>query len=651
METRRLQDEKFRTDIEGMRAVAIILVVFSHLPVPGFSAGFIGVDIFFVISGYLITSLLVREYENFSKINLSRFFANRLRRLMPALLAMLLVSSAIAIAFEPETRQLKQSIAAAAAVAWVSNIYFAFADVSYFSPQSGTNPFLHTWSLGVEEQFYLVWPLLILFSFRFLRKKESFPAQIMIITVVAVLSLLANVILSHFNPILSFYMMPTRAWQFAAGALVWLIFRKKSFSVESTAFLKWLGLLLLMASLVFIGPDAVYPGFWAVLPTLGTCVLLVSEFKPTEKELLKNPCFWLNSAVMQAVGKISYSWYLWHWPVFILGESFLPIHEQGWAKIIALAFSLIAALLAYFLIEKPIRYGRIKNMRPAWQLLIALPILLLLNSQFLRWNVHAQEILESAEVNIYMQAKTDMPVIYRYGCDAWYHNDDLTPCSFGREDAPKTAVLFGDSIGAQWFPALTSMLDENVWKVVVLTKSSCPMVDEPIFYQRIGREYTECEKWRDRAVAWLGKNHADLLLMGSVASANYSQLQWREGTRRLLNRLKEHAGEIYIIESSPSLGFNGPDCLINSRNIEGKSNVCIAPLNGREHKKVADILKSVAEEYENVHWLATSGLVCPNNECKAMQKNMIIFRDDQHLTASFAASAGAYFSRNINSEK
>ncbi|NVJ11566.1 hypothetical protein HUW63_41130, partial [Myxococcus sp. AM001] len=154
----------------------------------------------------------------------------------------------------------------------------------------------------------------------------------------------------------------------------------------------------------------------------------------------------------------------------------------------------------------------------------------------LRWQANTQKQL-AKDSSVLTSAMTDAPIIYQHGCDTWHNDAELRPCIYGQADAPKTAVLLGDSIGAQWFSALTGMLDTKHWRLIVLTKSSCPMVDEAFFYERIRREYSECAEWREKAITWLQQQPVDRLFLGSTASNTFTDQQWQEGTRRILDRL------------------------------------------------------------------------------------------------------------------
>ncbi len=630
----------FRADIEGLRAVAVLLVIAAHYVAPGFSGGFIGVDIFFVISGYLITGILVHEHETTGRIILLRFYANRLRRLLPALSFMLLLTSAAIWWWLPLGVQPAQSLAAALAEFWISNLHFAFVEADYFSAGSAGNAFLHTWSLGVEEQFYLLWPFLILLGMSLLRGKPRRLA--ILLAIVGTLSLVLCLAWAQSKPMLAFYMMPARAWQFAAGALAWLATRQYPPGRAQSRVVNWAGVMLLIIGLIAIGPAMLYPGWWALVPTAASVGLLWAG-SATHASWVTGV---LTAPPTQAIGRMSYALYLWHWPILVIGRHLLPESAGLVGSLALLSASLAAAWLTHHLVENPIRFGRPARIRYVVQIGAALSLMVLVNAQLLRWNVSARDALKSSRDSLAARAARDVPVIYRDGCDDWFRDDALKPCTYGSDKAAKMVVLLGDSIGAQWFPAIARMFDPRQWKLVVLTKSSCPMVDEPFFYQRIGREYTECAVWRERVVAWLQSHPPEYLFVGGTASSDFSQEQWIQGTRRLLDRLASSAGAVYLIEPSPALAFNGPDCL--SR---GEPERCRSSVVDPHRVQVAGFLRRAMEGRPKVHWLETERFICPDGQCFAMRsiagRQVVVFRDNQHLTAGFAAMASEHFTRQL----
>ena len=439
--------------------------------------------------------------------------------------------------------------------------------------------------------------------------------------------------------------MPTRAWQFATGGMVWLIAQTTYLSKQSSNIAAVAGALFLIASLLVITPHSTYPGLLALLPTLaaGAWLWAGGIAASVSRVLLSRP-------LMQWIGGLSYVWYLWHWPVLILGEYLLPVRGNFINSIGALGLSLLLAIATHHLIENPIRFGKAKRIKPLWQIAVALIAMLLINSQLLRWHTHTFEQLNSSQNNSqasrYVRAISDLPFFYADGCDDWFHSDALKPCSYGAENAPKTVVLLGDSIGAQWFPTLTHIYQADQWKIVVLTKSSCPMVDAPLFYERIGREYSECTRWRKRALEWIAAQKPDAVFLGSTASYPFSDQQLIEGSLRVLQSLSAAAGKVYLIEANPVLGFNGPECLMQRDNLWSQPCSTQHPQDS-PYAHVAKLLEAALGAFPNVHWLETASFVCPERDCAAERDGIIVFRDAQHLTASFTASAARHFAQQI----
>jgi len=632
----------YRPDIEGMRALAILLVIAAHARVPGLQGGFIGVDIFFVISGYLISGLLIAEHGRTDRIGIAAFYARRFRRLLPALLLMLLATAAAMSFTLPPPDRAYQATAGAAASIWASNLYFAFANIDYFGLASESNAYLHTWSLGVEEQFYLVWPFLILLL---LLPGRPFPSRRLVWGMAAVLmvSFLACVWTTQASARHAFYLMPLRAWQFAAGALACMF----AWRLARSRILKggdWLaeasgagGVVLLVVALLLIDGDTAYPGGWAMLPTLGTVCLLLAASMGTSLTTRV-----LSLAPMQAIGKLSYSWYLWHWPVLMLGAVLFPAPGLMGRVLLVIA-ALAIAIVSYHLVERPIRRNDALVQEPRRFILASLLLMLAFVVAFSRWGAAAGVGTSMRTTgNTGAPSKTvagGVPIIYRMGCDDWYHSDRLVPCVFGPESAPMTAVAVGDSIGLQWFPAYAKVFAPPRWRLIVLTKSSCPMVDSPIFNPRIGREFTECESWRNKALDYIAEVRPDIVIMGTTHAAGFTQDAWVGGTARVLSRIAPFSDEVRIMRSTPILPFNGPTCVwLHRERAEGApaGEACSAPAADRRNDEVASWLQKAASGWGNVGVIDLNADVCPGGECSAERDGVLVFRDTQHLTAEYS---------------
>ena len=638
----------YRSDIEGLRAVAILLVVAVHAGVPWLGGGFVGVDVFFVLSGFLITGLLTREISTTGRLRFPDFYVRRLRRLLPALVVMLVVIGGAAALLLAPAEQRGQASAAAMAALWLSNLHFALAPQSYFAAGTETNLFLHTWSLGVEEQFYLAWPALLVW----LLGRDGAAGTRRLKTgmfVVIGASLVACVILTYRLPQLAFYMMPLRAWQFATGALVWLYFsapgpisgRPPSAPTMRDRVVRWLGglgLALIIGSAIFLNSNMPYPGAWALLPTVGAACVIAAG---SQRELA-GVSSWLSCKPMQAIGRVSYSWYLWHWPVLLLGHALTGSDRPGW-RVLWVLLSLLLAAISYRYVESPIRHQRRWLLRPGAAILGALALMIAVNAGCIRWYDHAAARMQSPAFQRYAMAHADAPVIYAMGCDDWYHSDVVHPCSFGPANAMHTVVLMGDSHAGQWFPAVAEAFDRPGWRLLVLTKSSCPMVDEPVFYARIGREYTECATWREGALQQIAKLKPEVVVLGTADANGFTRKQWMAGTAKVLHVLSPSAGHVYVLRDTPQLPFDGPDCLaehVGRPAWLGLQHACSAVPHDRHASDIYEWLSQAAGSFKNVSMLDMNAQICPGGTCSAELHGLVVFRDSQHMTASFAASLG-----------
>jgi len=351
-------DPRFRPDLEGLRGIAILLVLLNHGGIPGAEAGFIGVDVFFVLSGFLITGLLVAERERTGRIRLGAFYARRARRILPAALVVLastLLAAHLVLSPLDLPRVTTDALAASLSVA---NIRFALDATDYFAPVAAS-PVLHYWSLAVEEQFYLLWPVLLLVVARVQRPRV---ALMVLVSVILAGSFLLNLMVTASSGPWAYYSLPTRAWQLAAGGLLALAVPWLSRTPRPIAALVgWLGVGLLGVGLVVIGPTTEYPGIASLLPTLGAASIIASgglAGSPGRVVLALTPLRWL--------GRISYSLYLWHWPILVLGPVALGLTGSDDGSIgddLALRSGLIliavvSAGLTWRLVEEPFRRWR-----------------------------------------------------------------------------------------------------------------------------------------------------------------------------------------------------------------------------------------------------------------------------------------------------
>ncbi len=648
----------YRADIEGLRAVAILLVVAAHAGVTWLAGGFVGVDVFFVLSGYLITGLLLQEIEKNGRLEFANFYARRLRRLLPALLVMLVCTCLASAALMAPGAQGDQAIAGAASSLWLSNIHFAFGKLDYFSPGAASDLFLHTWSLGVEEQFYLVWPALMVLALLGTANRTTRIKRLRLaMTIIAGTSLGVCIALTPSSPQMAFYMMPLRAWQFAVGALAWLYFNTSATSAAprqqhpiagASDYIGWLGLTLIFIAAFWFDKDGSYPGWRAMVPTVGAVAVIAAGVCPGRKGVFRS----LDCRPLQLIGRISYSWYLWHWPVLILGGTVFanggPIYRA-----ILVGLSLIFAVLSYQGIESPIRHQVRWVSRPGFTVIGSLVLMVVSTLLCLNWSNASIAWAYIPSQQRYAAAHGDSPILYVLGCDDWFHSDTVNICSFGDKHAIHTAVLMGDSIGAQWFPAVAKVFGRPHWRLLVITKSACPMVDEPIFYPQIGRIYTECGTWRSNALTQISAMHPDIVMLGTVQTAQYNRAQWIKGTTRVLSKISSTTGHVYLFRGTPHLPFDGPNCLAmqswQSWLLSFRGN-CIAPAFDQHGDDIYQWLQLASKSFDNVSTLDLSEAICPHEQCAAERNGVIVYRDSQHLTASFVESLSDQLAQKIDAQ-
>jgi peptidoglycan/LPS O-acetylase OafA/YrhL len=365
----------FRADLEGLRGLAILLVLGFHAALPGFNGGFVGVDVFFVLSGFLITGLLIRERETAGAISLRNFYVRRARRILPAAIVVLVVTLVAAIAVASPIDLPRFADDAAASALSVGNMRFALQSMDYFSATVSPSPFLHYWSLGVEEQFYLVWPALLIFTARGARPALAVAGAL---ALVAVLSLLTAVVLTDAAAPWAFYSLPSRAWQLAIGGFLAAVPLQRAGRLIGAVLsvTGWLGLAAVLASGVFlIDASTPYPGTAAILPTLGAAALVAGGTRRGSPGAL------LATAPLRFLGRISYSLYLVHWPVFLLAAPALAAIGVGYpadgdplwyaAQLGLCALSVGLAWLSWRFVEQPFHRGRRFMPRPSRVLALA----------------------------------------------------------------------------------------------------------------------------------------------------------------------------------------------------------------------------------------------------------------------------------------
>jgi peptidoglycan/LPS O-acetylase OafA/YrhL len=469
--------DKFRLDINGLRAVAVIAVLLFHFEVPGFGGGFIGVDVFFVISGYLMTKIIADGIRGGS-FSLPRFYLARCKRIVPALAAV--CAAVIAFGYfylaPVEYRRLGKHVAAS--LGFVSNITY-WKEAGYFAPVSHEKWLLHTWSLSVEWQFYMLYPLVLLALHRLPRERQVRFA----IGVIAFGSFVASVCSSVTSPEASFFLLHTRAWELLLGALVCF------YPVRASRVLEILGLTLILASAMFVSADSVWPGWKALLPSSGAALVIMSN--AGDRTVLR-------AAPVQWLGKISYSVYLWHWPLVVWLAQSDHLHALEWS-IAGLVSALAIGSLSYVVIERNASQRSGVRLLPQYGQIvgIALPPVIAAFAVFAANGVEARMPASYGRIAAQLQMPTRANGWCFYSVDSLSNlkvGVDGLSCSIGlRQGAPR-ALLFGDSFAGQYEPFWDELARSNHVRVAAVSTNWCTpsLGDEFIGPNADQRSYRQC---------------------------------------------------------------------------------------------------------------------------------------------------------------
>lgn len=449
---------RYRRDIDGLRAIAILPVLLFHAHVPGFSGGYVGVDIFFVISGFLITGIIAREVDE-QRFSLVHFYERRFRRIMPALSLMILAVLAAAcwLYLPGDIEGVPKS--ALAATLFASNLWF-FTDTGYFAGGADVKPLLHSWSLAVEEQFYIGFPILLMLVARFAARWRG-----LIVGAIAAISLALAIALQRDTSGFTFYLLPTRAWELFAGALLALgaIPAARPRWLRET--LAWSGLLSVAFAVIFYTRETVFPGITALPPVLGAALLLHSAPSTSVGRLLSLRLF-------VGVGLISYSLYLWHWPLIVFTEYATDAALTGWTAIAVVATSFIAAILSWRFVERPFRDARRIPARRIFQFTAgAMALLCLLSLSLLAMGGWPQRF--APQVLQLAAGRTDISPARKACHDTFARG--AQPCILGAKVRPD-ALLWGDSHGVEMAYALSLKARAEGRALIERTTSSCPPV-------------------------------------------------------------------------------------------------------------------------------------------------------------------------------
>lgn len=629
---------QYRQEIDGLRALAVLPVIFFHAGISGFSGGFIGVDIFFVISGFLITTLIIEDLEK-KRFSFSEFYERRARRILPALTLIVVITIGIGWLCLPygDLKQLgKSSIYIGA---FSSNFYF-WKETGYFETSSELQPLLHTWSLSVEEQYYVIVPVLLLILHTHSRK-----IQILVLGCLTIFSLaLAQIGITHF-PSGAFFLLPTRAWELAIGGIAAISTQRRIHNGREANVLSLLGLAMLTVPIFFYDKNTPLPGLYALVPVLGTVLILIyARVGTVSQKLLRHP-------ILVGVGLISYSAYLWHQPLLAFVRHLTVGELSLLTKFSLILITLLLAWLTWRYVERPFRNRENFNSREVfgWSI-IALTLCILLG-YFSAYSKNAKERMALSGRSFTSLSNALYP---NRGLDD-HACMGFTTSSLCKNGKNPIAVLWGDSFAMHLALALKS--SKTPLPFVQMTKSACrPILGTALLSANTSDEEGKaCITHNNLVYEWLVehpeirlvilsspfsetlKDSKQILPNGSHFHASGNDIY--EQLIKTIKRIHALGRSVVIVSPTPSPPYDVGRCLV-TQNVLGMSLKKCDFVLSEKMITVENQLEKI-KKFNDVSIFSISEVLCPNKNCYSQLNEAFIYRDKRgHISREGAIELG-----------
>lgn len=637
-----------RLDLDGLRGLAVLLVVGFHAGIPWLRGAFVAVDVFFVLSGFFLATTLTRLLATEEPIRLRELFARRIWRFLPALVLVLLVTLATTLLYAPIDRAIvgKNLVPVSA---FAGNLAFAAEGVNYF--HAGENPLLHTWMLGVELQLALLFPLLVVLFARWgeVRAGASVGSErrwiilrsvIVGVSAIGVVSFVLSVIINDTSPMWAYFGPHTRLWSFSAGALMAFFTGGGQSAVGASpgriGITQIAGFGLLVAPAFLYESSLAYPGVMALAPVAGTLLFLSSGGLGTESL----PGRILASGPLVALGRVSYGWYLWHWPLMVLGGVLMPGIGPG-GRLMWGFVGLFAAFVTHTLLAQPGSVGWVQKViggRPLTAAAVVSILLMLLgigaawtNTRYVKHSVHQR----------YEEARND-----HLGHDCWGRTEPRlrqNGCAFGATGSPTTLALIGDSHASHWLGGLEPAGETHGWRIEPYVMGACPVADlRGLVGGAIGRLYGPCGRFLDETLRQLETTRPEAVILSNsdfylkAKPVSIPEETWTEGLRRTYTRLQRAGITVIVIRSTPWVPFDVPSCLSRrAARLPFASDCRFEP----DQAFIAEARRSQdhAGRGLDVRFVDMNDVVC-QGRCATERDGLVVYSDDNHLTRSFSRS-------------
>lgn len=675
---------RFRADVQGIRALAVLLVLVHHLWPHAMPGGYIGVDVFFVVSGYLITALMVREADREGRISLRQFYARRARRILPAATLVLLATLVASLLTLALLRTRTVLVDAIWTTFFLGNVRMAAIDADYFASDAPASPFRHYWSLAVEEQFYLLWPLVLtLVVTAAMHRHGGRPELVrrwagLVLAIAAIASMLWSVYATSTSPDSAYYSTFTRAYELAIGAGLALGPRALPMPRVAREGLACSGLAaILWAAFTFSG-ETPFPGLAALAPVLGTAALLVAGSGSHQGYCSR--LLGVRAAVK--VGDWSYSLYLWHWPLIVLLEANLAPGAYTWEwKLLTAAVAVLLSWATFRWVENPFRRGRpwrtvrrglaIYPASVAAALGVVLVAHLVVDDRLTGDNgvaavtvaEHPEVIGEGDAIQDLVEASVvaaeeghgipgrltpaltdiDSSMADLGGCR--YESGTRSLCALGDPDAERTIVVIGDSLARAMSPAVVKLGRQEGYRVFVLGLPGCPATSLVQASQRSRSPDTFCEEFKEWRLSVVADLEPDVVVMATSAQRlidprtdrvvkesdpAYLRLA-RRGWEAQVKDLRRHAGRVVVFGNTPRLPLTPGECLTDGEPTLGDCTFSSVAKATEQARVLLDAARRAGGEVLDAHdWFCSAG------RCPMVVGDYVTLRDTHHMTRDYA---------------
>jgi len=645
----------YRPEIQGIRTIGALLVAVFHIWGGRVSGG---VDVFFVISGFLITGSLYREVEKRGTIDVVAFWGRIANRIAPMAYFVLALTLLAALLWMPQSRQQGLLIEIFYSAFHLENLKLMMNSVDYLARNEAPSPVQQFWALSVQVQFYAVWPFLLLtIAFLVRRLRAGASTYLMALAVVFLASLSYSIVQTRLDPSPAYFNTLARVWEFALGGILAVYLPHVSLPERLREIAGWLGLAAVVSCGFIIPASAHYPGYVALWPTLGAALVLLSGGGKTrfgaERILAAKP--------LVAMGEISFSFYLWHWPVLIFALIVTrQKHLSLWQGLAVIAIALFGAYVTARWVEQPIQRSPVGK-KKAWHIhamgaALALPVLVTAGVWHLsiEWEEMRQREAVERRAKDYpggslpiSRAKLLQPGIPLYPetkrvkskhpnrCQQNERDPEVTMCNYGvQEGARKTIALVGGSHSEHWLPALEGVAYEQKWNIVAITKSACPFMDGG------GGRPPHCAQWNESVHEALIKLKPDAVFLTSTRRLGPNPQNWREavprGYLKHWERLAKHGITVIAVRDSARIDKNNLECVdANQADI-----MKCARLRAEIFDEV-DPTSRLEKKPENVSFIDLTDRFCDETYCFPVIGNVLVLRDAHHITIEYARTLAA----------